>query len=61
MKRYWINKETGFTTTSYGPNLPPHLENWIELTKEEKAERDERLLKAWAKAYNGMTKKDEGQ
>ena len=53
MKRYWMNKETGFTTTTWGKNLPANPEKWVELTKEEKDARDAELLKAWTKGYNG--------
>ena len=53
MKRYWMNKETGFTTTTWGNNLPVNLGEWIEITKAEKDERDKKLLEAWAKNYNG--------
>jgi hypothetical protein len=53
MKRNWMNKETGFTTTTWGENLPANPEKWIEITKEEKDARDAELLKAWAKRYNG--------
>ena len=53
MKRYWMNKETGYTTTTWGKNTPVNPEKWVELTKEEKDARDAELLKAWAKRYNG--------
>ena len=53
MERYWMNKETGYTKTTWGENLPVDLDKCVEITKEEKSKIDEENLKAWAKAYNG--------
>lgn len=53
MKHYWVDKETGCTNTTWGNNVMPGT-NWVEITKEEKAARDDALLKAWVEANNGV-------
>lgn len=54
-KRYWMNKEIGTVTTTWGKNTMD-ADKWDEITKEAYDKRADELVKLWAEAMGYATK-----